>query len=217
MDKLNKLLKLNVNEYTQKKGGLTYLSWANAWKEFLKAYPEATYNIRTNENGTPQFGSSEFGYMVFTEVTAGGITREMFLPVLNGANKPMKDEGYSYTTRYGKEKEVDAINMFDINKAVMRCLTKNLAMFGLGLYIYAGEDLPEETKEPLPQDKITALYAKAGEKNFTDEDVKKTIKNSYNVTSTKDLTVDQFKELMDRLDKAKTKKEDKKYKGDKDD
>ena len=84
--------------------------------------------------------------MVYTSVTAGGLTYEMWLPVMDNANKSMKLQSYTYKTKSG-EKTVEAISMFDINKAVMRCLVKNLAMFGLGLYIYAGEDLPEDIKE----------------------------------------------------------------------
>jgi hypothetical protein len=84
--------------------------------------------------------------MVYTTVTAGGLTYEMWLPVMDNANKSMKLSAYTYQTRNG-EKSVEAISMFDINKAVMRCLVKNLAMFGLGLYIYAGEDLPEDIRE----------------------------------------------------------------------
>ena len=84
--------------------------------------------------------------MVYTSVTAGGLTYEMWLPVMDNANKSMKLNAYTYSTRNG-DKTVEAISMFDINKAVMRCLVKNLAMFGLGLYIYAGEDLPEDIKE----------------------------------------------------------------------
>jgi hypothetical protein len=140
---LQKLLSLDVSEYTEQREGLTYLSWANAWKEFLKVYPSATYDIKKNDNGQCWFGDENIGYMVYTTVTADGITREMWLPVLDMKHKPLKLNPYTYKTKYG-EKEVDAINSFDINKAVMRCLTKNLAMFGLGLYIYAGEDLPEE-------------------------------------------------------------------------
>jgi hypothetical protein len=79
--------------------------------------------------------------MVSTTVTVGELTIPMHLPVLDGANKAMKAETYTYATKY-KEKECKAASMFDINTAIMRCLTKNLAMFGLGLYIYAGEDIP---------------------------------------------------------------------------
>jgi DNA-directed RNA polymerase subunit RPC12/RpoP len=84
--------------------------------------------------------------MVYTSVTAGGLTYEMWLPVMDGANKTMKALPYKYTT-YRGEKTVEAMTMFDVNKTVMRCLVKNLAMFGLGLYIYAGEDLPQDIKE----------------------------------------------------------------------
>ena len=107
--------------------------------------------------------------MVYTTVTIEGETHEMWLPVMDGANNAMKGEPYSYTVKnpnfkwakldearkgyydkYGNQqtemitKYVEAATMFDVNKAIMRCLVKNLAMFGLGLYIYAGEDLPED-------------------------------------------------------------------------
>jgi hypothetical protein len=143
-----KLIDLNVNEYTEKKQKLTYLSWTHAWREVLKIYPDATYNIIKDEFGKCYFGDPEIGYMVHTTVTIEKVTREMYLPVMDGANKSMKLKPYTYSTKYSGDKTVDAISMFDINKTLMRCLTKNLAMFGLGLYIYAGEDLPEgEEKE----------------------------------------------------------------------
>jgi len=136
-----KLYSLNVNSKTEKKNGLTYLSWAYAWAEFVKFYPEATYEI-VKFDGKPYYADNT-GAMCYTRVTAGGITHEMWLPVMDGANKAMKIEPYEYTTKYGK-KSVEAFTMFDVNKTLMRCLVKNLAMFGLGLYIYAGEDLPEQ-------------------------------------------------------------------------
>ena len=127
------LLSLNVNEKVEKKNGMNYLSWSFAWSEFCKVYPNASYKVLKDANMNCAFGNSEQGYMVYTEVTANGITHEMWLPVMDFKNKSML-----------------APTTFDINKAVMRCLVKNLAMFGLGLYIYSGEDLPEEapkTKE----------------------------------------------------------------------
>ena len=134
---------LNVSEKTEKKKNLTYLSWTWAWIEFKKIYPEATYLIKKfGENSLPYVYDEKTGYMVFTEVITEKETLEMWLPVMDGANKAMKATAYTYTTKYG-EKNVEAATMFDINKTIMRCLTKNLAMFGLGLYIYAGEDLPE--------------------------------------------------------------------------
>lgn len=138
------LYKANVNDYTEKKNGLTYLTWSAAWAEFKKVCPDATYEI-VKFDGKPYIYDENLGYMCYTTVTAGGITHEMWLPVMDGANKAMKAEAYEYNTKYGK-KTCEAATMFDINKTIMRCLVKNLAMFGLGLYIYAGEDLPEDAK-----------------------------------------------------------------------
>lgn len=145
MSVFEELNKANVNGHTEEKNGLTYLSWAWAWAEVKKVYPEANYTIE-KFNGLPYVYDEKTGYMVYTTVTIEGITHEMWLPVMDGANKAMKSEPYTYTVkRYNKteEKTVAAATMFDVNKTIMRCLVKNLAMFGLGLYIYAGEDLPE--------------------------------------------------------------------------
>lgn len=132
---------INVNGHTEKKNDLTYLSWTWAWAEVKKAYPDAEYSIM-KFNGLPYVYDDKTGYMVYTTVTIEGLTHEMWLPVMDGANNAMKAQPYTKKTRY-KEFTVEAATMFDINKSIMRCLTKNLAMFGLGLYIYAGEDLPE--------------------------------------------------------------------------
>jgi len=86
----------------------------------------------------------------------------MWLPVMDGANKAMKNAPYSYTTRYG-EKTVEAASMFDINKTLMRCLVKNLAMFGMGIYIYAGEDLPDTPTEVAPVAQPSAINLKKTE------------------------------------------------------
>lgn len=155
MGTFESLVAVNVNGHTEKKKSdgkeLTYLSWPWAWSEVKKRYPEASYTVWRNENGLPYAFDPLTGYMVYTSVTIEGITHEMWLPVMNGANKAMKAEPYTYTVkRFGggtQEKSVEAATMFDINKTVMRCLVKNLAMFGLGLYIYAGEDLPESDEE----------------------------------------------------------------------
>lgn len=145
-EKFQELYSLNVNQYVEKKQGLSYLSWSYAWAEFKKIYPDATYEIKKDEQGRCYFGDPDIGYMVYTTVTAGGLTYEMWLPVMDTANKSMKLNAYTYSTRNG-DKTVEAISAFDINKTVMRCLVKNLSMFGLGLYIYSGEDLPEDIKE----------------------------------------------------------------------
>lgn len=141
-----KLYTLDVSKQVEKKDNLSYLSWAYAWREFKRVYPDAEYTVKKDENGRCYFGDENIGYMVYTTVTAGNLTYEMWLPVMDSKNKTMKLKPYKYSTKYG-EKTVSGISMFDINKTVMRCLVKNLAMFGLGLYIYAGEDLPEDIKE----------------------------------------------------------------------
>lgn len=142
-DTFRKLYGINVNDKTETKEGLTYLSWAWAWAVVKSECPDATYNIKRFENGLPYVYDANTGYMVFTDVTIDGTTHEMWLPVMDSHNRAMKSEPYTITTKYGKEIRVEAATMFDINKTIMRCLVKNLAVFGLGLYIYAGQDLPD--------------------------------------------------------------------------
>lgn len=152
----NALYSLDLNDKLEKRDDndkLSYLSWANAWAEFKSAYPSATYRIIKNPTtNLPYFSDPNIGIMVYTEVSCDGVSHEMWLPVMNGANKAMKETPYTYQVwdSYKKqyvEKTVQAATMFDINKTIMRCLVKNLAMFGLGLYVYAGEDIPS-TDEP---------------------------------------------------------------------
>lgn len=153
--KFEELLQLNVNDKVEKKNGLSYLSWSYAVAEFTKAYPDFKYEIKTFNN-LPYMYDENTGYMVFTSITADGQTKEMFLPVMDNNNKAMKNKPYTYKTSYG-EKTVASATMFDVNKAIMRCLVKNMAMFGLGLYIYNGDDLPEQTKEEKPQPKTATI------------------------------------------------------------
>lgn len=150
MGMFEKLNAINVNNNTEKKNGLTYLSWVFAWREFKKVYPDAVYTVWKNADGLPYAYDPNTGYMCYVTVTAEGLTHEMWLPVMDGANKAMKSEPYTVTNKYGKQTTVEAATMFDINKTIMRALTKCLAMFGLGLYIYAGEDLPEGEDAPEP-------------------------------------------------------------------
>ena len=145
-----RLSAINVNAHVEKKKDLSYLSWAWAWSEVKKNCPDATYKIGETEY------DDALGFMCHTTVTIEGETLEMWLPVMDGANKSMKKQAYTYSTRFG-DKQVEAASTFDINKTIMRCLVKNLAMFGLGIYIYAGEDLPEvETTAPLVASKEEA-------------------------------------------------------------
>jgi hypothetical protein len=140
----NKVVNIDVSAKVEKKAGLSYLSWAWAWAEFVKVYPTATYKVIKNQNGMPYF-ADESGAFVYTEVTVESLTHEMWLPVMNHSNKALK---------------VGAFNAFDVNKTIMRCLVKNLAMFGLGLYIYAGDDLPEEAQEAAQKEKAAEAVEK---------------------------------------------------------
>lgn len=163
-----KLNSVNVNEHTEKKNGLTYLSWAWAWAEIMKVDPQATYSIFRDEQGRPYIEDPDYGIMCWTSVTINGTTRDMWLPVMDPSNNAMRRTAYSFfKEKYGKKVEVfvAAATMFDINKTIMRCLVKNLAIFGLGLYIYAGEDLPEEeaaAKKAEPRE--LPYFPKKGEK-----------------------------------------------------
>lgn len=149
------LNKIDVSGRTEtkktNKTELTYLSWTWAWAETKKKFPNAIYGIVKNEKGLPYVYDELTGYMVNTWVEIEGIRYEMWLPVMDCKNKTMKSKTYSYKTKYG-EQTVEAATMFDINKTLMRCLTKNLAMFGMGLYIYAGEDIPEDSEKTEKED-----------------------------------------------------------------
>ena len=195
------LYNLDVNEKIEKKNGLSYLSWAWAIAEVLKRQPDMTYEILRFENNLPYTYDEKTGYMVFTKVTINGITREMWLPVMDNANKAMLDHEYTYQVKDYKnggyvDKTVAPATMFDINKTIMRCLTKNLAMFGLGLYIYAGEDLPEE----VATQKISEEQIKQIKELVEDQEA---MLKYYKIEKIEDMLFTDAEELI----KRKTKKE----------
>lgn len=157
----------DLSEEIEKKNGLSYISWSTAWKTFKEFYPGATYRIIKDENNLPYF-TSKMGVFVNTEITADGLTYEMILPVLDGANRPQKEEAYqvSIWDNYKKtyvEKTVAACDSFSINRAVFRCLTKNMSMFGCALALYQGIDFPTDSNdEPMNQPKqVVAPQPKA--------------------------------------------------------
>lgn len=121
---------INVNGHTEKKNNLTYLSWVWAWGEVKKAYPDAIYTVYENEIGRPWFDDGHTGW-VKTGVTIEGIEHIEYLPVMDYKNQSIT---------------ADKITSFDANKTVQRSLTKACARHGLGLYIYAGEDMPDAEK-----------------------------------------------------------------------
>ena len=190
------LFEINVNDHIEKKKDLTYLSWPYAWAEVKKKYPSATYKIHLfGEKQLPYVFDENVGYMVFTDVTINDLTHTMWLPVMDSANKTMKSTSYTYNTKFKKDILVEAATMFDVNKTIMRCLVKNLAMFGLGLYIYSGEDLPEiETEKISIKDanilKDIIRKIDDGDKIYT------MILNRYKVKSFRDLTQKQRSDIL---------------------
>lgn len=122
---------IDVSDKVEKKGGLSYLSWAWAWGELKKRHPDALYTIYENRDGWNYHSDGRTAW-VKTGVTVGGVEHIEYLPVMDNRNRSI---------------ELDRITSFDVNKAIQRSLTKAVARHGLGLYIYAGEDLPEDTTE----------------------------------------------------------------------
>ena len=133
------LYKINVNEWVEKKGNLSYLSWANAWAAVKKAYPDATYTVyeRETQTGPVNYFTDGKTCWVKTGMTINGLEHIEMLPVMDFHNKSMP---------------LVAVDSMAVNKAIQRSLTKAAARHGLGLYIYSGEDLPEEEAEALKRE-----------------------------------------------------------------
>ena len=151
---------VNVNGHTEQKNGLTYLSWAFCWAEVKKLYPDTIYTIyeRETEHGPVNYFTDGRTCWVKTGVTINGLEHIEELPVMDFKNKAIPFESVTST---------------DVNKAIQRSLTKACARHGLGLYIYAGEDLPEEeakeqkkTTEEETIKELKDLYKKVGGKDF---------------------------------------------------
>jgi len=128
---MSELLKINVNDHVEKKNGLSYLSWAWAWAEVLKIDPTARYTVHEYD-GLPLVYLKDGSAMVKVSVEIKGDIKTCLLPVLDHRNKPIENP-----------------NSFSVNTSIMRCLTKCVALFGLGLYIYSGDDLPAAEREEM--------------------------------------------------------------------
>lgn len=157
---------VNVNGHTEEKNGLTYLSWAWAWAEVKKLYPAATYTIyeRETEFGPVNYFTDGKTCWVKTGVTIEGLEHIEDLPVMDFKNRSIL---------------LDNVTSMDVNKAIQRSLTKACARHGLGLYIYAGEDLPEaeaSVKTPQTKDETKQEIARARESVVTCERCGKVIK-----------------------------------------
>lgn len=187
MKSFKEITQINLSKYIEEKQGINYLNWAKAWEILKNLDEKAEYTIHENSEGNAFF-VSQFGIDVKVSVKFNGTTHTMRLPVLDGANNAMKTEKYTYTVKKYKwdnalkkkvedgteEKTVEAADSFDINKTIMRCLVKAIAMHGVGLYLYTGEEAPVETsvavfvKEYTDAQKITLEKRgyKANKSNF---------------------------------------------------
>jgi len=157
-----KLNKVDVSKFTEKKGQFNYLSWAHAVRELLKVCPEATWEVHLfdNSDGTRQpYMKNGTGAYVQVSVNVDGVTRTQIHPVLDHRNSP-----------------IDSPNSFQINTSIQRCLAKAIALHGLGLYIFAGEDLPEA--DPLSKEKAYELNESASK--IKDEEMRNGIYEALN-------------------------------------
>lgn len=209
---------INVSGKTEKKNGLTYLSWAYAWAEVKKLYPTAQYHVY--ERDTQQYGPVNY----FTDgktcwvkvgVTIEGMEHVEMLPVMNFKNQSIP---------------LDKVTSCDVNKAIQRAITKAIGRQGLGLYVYAGEDLPESESQPQPVVKpvekpvqksaqsqvpvkkdtrlITAemvdiIRKIVGEHGVTGDFID-FICESYKVCKLEDLRIYQFNHIKQNIEKLKT-------------
>lgn len=195
------LNEINCNEHVEKKNGLSYLSWAFAWQIAKQNYPDAQYTIYENADGWNYHTDGRTAW-VKTGVTISGLEHIEYLPVMDSRNRSIP---------------VDAVTSFDVNKAIQRSLTKALARHGLGLYIYAGEDLPDaaddearaEVKKArtntaparLTDSQFKAMvekYAK-GEKTKVGGDIRETWIINYNPS---DAEVEKFDQYVDEYRSA---------------
>lgn len=164
---------VNVSDKVEKKNGLSYLSWAYAWGELKKKHPGATYTVYENAQGWNYHTDGRTAW-VKTGVTVDGIEHIEYLPIMDARNRSIP---------------LESINSFDVNKAIQRSLTKAVARHGLGLYVYAGEDLPEEAPKAegptwqtiqeaaslgIDPAKV-AVYLKKDEESLTDAELRSAI------------------------------------------
>ena len=206
MDNYFKVLNdINVNDKTEKKKDLTYLSWAWAWGEVKKLFPDTTYTVYENNEGWNYFTDGRTCW-VKTGVTVKGIEHIEYLPVMDYRNVSIP---------------ADKVTSFDVNKAIQRSLTKAVARHGLGLYIYAGEDLPEEEaktepkqeaktepkKEEIKVKKATAEQVKEIKELTPDENVLNAMLKYFGVRTLADLTEEQANTAIARRKESEAKNE----------
>lgn len=157
------LNKINVSDKTDKKGKFTYLSWCWAWGELKKVASDSTVKVYHDENTNLPYFSSSAGVIVKVGVTVNGLEHISYLPCMDFSNKA---------------KPAEKVCMMDVNKAIQRATVKAIGLHGLGLYIYAGEDLPEEEAK-----KASPVKAKDPKVAATKEAAPKKTGNSFRTSS----------------------------------
>lgn len=181
------LSKVNVNGHTEEKNGLTYLSWAWAWAEVKKADPLAQYTVYEDVSGRIYHTDGRTCW-VKTGVTIGGLEHIEYLPVMNNRNQSIP---------------VESVTSFDVNKAIQRSLTKAAARHGLGLYIYAGEDLPEGEEKPTEEQLYQQNKAAAAVWMLAHPaETTKTLE-SFNVSMMEDMSRDMWEKIISGLKRRK--------------
>ncbi|HHT7239757.1 TPA: DUF1071 domain-containing protein [Bacillus cereus] len=178
----SKLAQIDCSEHVEKKGRFSYLSWAWAVKKLREVDPTASWEVKRFD-GVPYL-KTDCGYFVEVEVTVQGLSLSQIHPILNNQNKPIAEP-----------------NNFDIKTSIQRCLVKAIALHGLGLYIYAGEDLPEIQVEMITAQQVGAIklnIKKLATLRKVDED---TIKGYLSIKEVSELTLKQAEEVLKKSTK----------------
>lgn len=181
------LFTVNVSDKIEKKNGLSYVSWSYAWGELKKLHPDATYTVYENEAGWMYHTDGQTCW-VKVGVTVNGLEHIEYLPIMDFKNKSIP---------------VEQVTSMDANKAVQRALTKAIARHGLGLYVYAGEDLPEvSAEEKAEQEELKKKIQKKEADvlaNMLNEQQTKWVLDTYKVAALTELTNEQYGKLMHTL------------------
>ena len=176
-----KLFKTDVSEYVKKKGNFNYLSWAYAVQELKRACPTARWGVTKAEDGSPFFKTS-CGYFVEVWVDVEGVSLSQVHPVLDNRNNAIENP-----------------NAFQINTSLQRALAKCIALHGLGLYIFAGEDLPEPDALTPKEEENLYDFAKPLGKKFIDDLKAKVSKMEINTNN--------YENCMNKIDEMSHKKQ----------
>ena len=185
------LFEINVNGRVEKKNGLSYLSWAYAWAEVKKLYPSANYKVYETESGCIYFTDGKTCW-VKTGVTIDDLEHIEYLLVMDYRNRSILLEN---------------VTSFDVNKSIQRSLTKALARHGLGLYIYAGEYLPEIETERITQ-KDAIILKNMVNKMDSEGAIYNMILKRYEVKNFKDLTLKQYQDILSGLNEMARRNEE---------